>query len=265
MRIFSINILLWLSLISLSAFAQENDKSGLNYGVKIGCLWADKSEAKLYYAGAKENFKLSNILISNSTNYTKLKEYYNDDFSISEQPHDAKYKSAIAIGATLRYNFSKTFGLFINGTYLSPTITNCAFSIKLKSKSTSTSNNVVEYGVITGKETRFDLDLGVHKTFAGSSPYAPYIEASLSGSFLKMKTNEVVIGNLTQSILYYSNDEANNTFSKFGYGATVEGGLQIPLAQKFMLYTGLKLAAVHYGIFDNTFSLAKMIDLTIIL
>ena len=251
--------------MSLSAFAQKNDKIGLNYGVRIGCLWADKSEAKLYYTGANENFKLSNVLISNTTNYTKLKEYYNDDFSISEQPHDAKYKSAITIGATLRYDFSETLGIFINGTYLSPTITNCAFSIKLKSKSTATSNNVLEYGAITGKETRFDIDLGIHKTFAGSSSYAPYIEAALSGSFLKMKTNEVVIGNLTQSILYYSNDEANNTFSKFGYGASIEGGLQIPLAQKFTLYTGLKLATIHYGIFDNKFSLAKMIEVTIIL
>lgn len=252
-------------LFPLTIWAQESDRTGLNYGFHIGWQWAGNAEAKLYEVGSEGTLNLNTILIGNTTNYTKLKEYFNDDFSLYEFPHDTKYKPTLSLGGTLQYYTRKTFAVYLNAIFLSPSITHCSFSVKLNSKKGSLSDEVIEQGSISGKENRLQFEVGIHKSFPIDALITPFIEVAGAASFMEMKTHEISIGNLNQSVLHYSNDDANSNFSKVGLGTSCATGIQLPLANKFYLYAGFSVSAIHYGIFDNALSFAKAIDVKVLL
>lgn len=262
MKNFLIRILLILC-IPFASFAQ-NSRTGLNYGVQIGWQWLGNEEAKLYNCGPESDVNLNTVL-NYDNNRTKLEEYYNDGFTLYELPQNVKYKSTLSIGGTLQYYTTETFAIFLNAYYVSPTITNSSFSIKLDSQNGNLSNEVIKQGTITAKESRFNFELGIHKTLPSSANYIPFFEFALAGSYLEMKEHDISIGNVTQSILYYSRTDANTEFSKFGYGASCAAGIQLPLSDKLYLYAGISASAVHYGIFDNAMSIAKSIDLKVLL
>lgn len=253
-------------LISLcvNCFAQR-DRIGLNYGFQLAWYHAGDNEAKMYDCGDNSDVNLRQILISNSTNYTKLQDYFNDDFDLYELPHDVQYKSTLCLGATLQYYLQEKLSIFLNVNYVSPTIKNCNFSVKLASKSQGLSDYTLEQGSISSKESRFNFELGLHKAFDIEKQIQPFVELACVGSFLEMKEHDVTIGNLTQSVLYYSNNDVNNNFSKFGFGASCSGGIQFDLSEKFLVYLGLNLSALHFGITEETFSIAKSLDFKILL
>ena len=264
MKGLSISIVCLLFLISpLAGLAQS--RIGLNYGVHVGWYNAGKDEAQMYDCGINSKVNLRYILIENQTNYTKLKEYYNDDFSLYELPQNVAYKSTLSIGGTLQYYTTETFAIFANAIFASPSIKNGTFSIKLQSKTGSLSNEVIENGSITAKENRFNFELGIHKAFETENKIYPYFETAICASFLEMKSHEISIGNLQQSVLSYSSTQNATNYSKFGLGGEVAAGVQLPLSEKFYLYAGLSLSALHYGIFDNACSFAKAIDFKLLL
>lgn len=245
--------------------AQENDRTGLNYGFHVGWQWVGNAEAAIYETGTEGNLNLSSILISNTTNYTKLKDYYNDDFSIYELPHNTKYKPTLSFGGTLQYYTSNTFAIYMNALFSRPSITHCSFSIKLKSKTNSLSNEIIEQGYISGKENRLQLELGLHKTFPLEATVIPFIDVAFATSFLEMKNHELSIGNLNLSLMQYSRTDTNTNYTKWGMGTSCGTGVQFPLANKFYVYTGLSLSVIHYGIVDKNYSFTKSIDIKILL
>lgn len=254
----SIKIAILLFFLPFASFSQG--KYGLHYGIILGWYAAGNSESQMYNCSTSTDVNLSQIL-NNTTNYSKLQEYYNDDFTLYELPQNIKYKPTISVGGTLQLsNEDETFGIFLHASYLSPSIKNSNFSIKLLSKSTNYSDNVIEQGVISAKENRFNFSLGIHKLFRNDWTCKPYIEAALEGTFLEMKSHEISIGNLTQSVLYYSQSDANTNYSKFGYGASLSAGLKIPLVKTHSVFIGGSLTAMHFGITDDTFSYAKAIN-----
>lgn len=253
------------SLLCLNIYAQEQNRIGLNYGFQIGWYDAGDNEAKMYDCGVNSEVNLRQILISNSTNYTKLQDYFNDDFDLYELPQDVQYKSTVCLGATIQYFLKERFSIFLNFNYMSPTIKNSNFSVKLASKSSGLSDYTLEQGSITAKESRFNVEFGLHKAFDIEKQFNPFVELACVGTFLEMKEHDVTIGNLTQSVLYYSNNDVNNHFSKFGFGASCGGGIQLYLSEKFLAYLGVNLYALHFGITEDTFSIAKSFDFKILL
>lgn len=254
----------FILIFEVNCFAQK-DRIGLNYGFQLGWYRAGDNEAKMYDCGANSEVNLRQILITNSTNHAKLQDYFNDDFDLYELPHDVQYKSTLCLGATLQYYLIKNFSIFLTVNYVSPTIKNCNFSVKLASKSQGLSDYTLEQGSISSKESRFNFELGLHKAFDIEKPIQPFVELTCVGSFLEMKEHDVTIGNLTQSVLYYSNNDVNNNFSKFGFGASCSGGIQFDLSEKFLVYLGINLSALHFGITEDTFSIAKSLDFKILL
>ncbi len=255
---------IFLCLVSMSGFAQSN-RLGLNYGFQIAWYHAGDNEAKMYDCGANSDVNLRQILISNTTNYNRLQDYFNDDFDLYELPHNVQYKSTLCFGATLQYYLQENFSIFLNINYVSPTIKNCSFSVKLASKSQGLSDYTLEQGSISAKESRFNFEFGLHKAFDIEKQIQPFVELACVGSFMEMKDHDVTIGNLTQSVLYYSNTDVNNNFSKFGIGASCAGGIQFNLSEKFLAYLGLNLSALHFGITEDSFSIAKSLDFKILL
>ncbi|MCQ2959365.1 MAG: hypothetical protein MJ198_04150 [Bacteroidales bacterium] len=255
---------LFFLIIPILSFSQSKERTGLNYGFQLGWNSPGKQEAQLYNCNKSSNVDLNYILTGNTTNYTKLQEFYNDDFTLYELPQNIKYKSTLTIGGTLQYYTSQTFAVFFNAIYESPSITNSNFSIKLNSKKGNLSNEVIQQGVISGKESRLNFELGLHKSFENESIYHPFFDIAFVGSLLEMKSHEISIGNLKQSVLHYSQNNTNTTFSRFGYGTSCTLGVQFPI-NDFILYTGVSLTAIHYGIFDNPVSIAKGIDMKFLL
>lgn len=250
-------------LLCVSALSQTSRK-GLNYGVHVGWQFADNSESQMYDCSGKNNSaNLQQILINNTNNYATLQDFYNDDFTIYEYPNNIAYKPTLSLGGTLQYYLTESFAIVFNVVYSSPSITHSNFSIKLASPGDNLSNEVLEQGTISAKESRLNVDLGIHKAFT-QGIYKPFVECAVVGSFLETKSHEISIGNLTQSVLAYSNTDANTSFSKFGYGASCAAGLQFPLKERFYIYAGFSLSALHYGIVDTPFSLAKGFDVKIL-
>ncbi len=266
MKGLSISIVCLLFLVSpLAGLAQS--RVGLNYGVHVGWLNVGKEEAQMYIGeyGVNSKIDLQYLLIENETNYTKLKEYYNDDFSLYELPQKVAYKSTLCIGGTLQYYTTETFAIFANAIFASPSIKNGTFSIKLQSKTGSLSNEVIEHGSITAKENRFNFELGIHKAFKTKTNILPYLEAAACLSYLEVKSHEISIGNVKQNISY-SNSQNSTTFSKCGYGGEIAGGIQFPLSEKFYLYSGISVTAYKFNIVGQIpFSFAKAIDFKLLL
>lgn len=251
-------------LSCLSAFSQTTSRVGLNYGIHIGWQLVGNAEAEMYDCrGGNNGADLEQILINNTYNYTQLQDYYNDDFTLYEYPNNITYKPALSLGGTLQYYLTESFAVVFNIVYLSPSIHHSNFSIKLSSPGDNLTNEVIEQGTVSAKESRFNIDLGVHKAFT-TGTYKPFVECAVVGSFLETKSHEISIGNITQSVLSYSNTDANTSFSKFGYGASCTFGLQFPLKERFYIYSGISLATLHYGIVDTPYSLAKGIDVKIL-
>jgi len=267
MKVLSINILTLICCIgTLQTFSQtQDDHRTFSYGINLSWIFPGNTEAQMYECGKESSVNLSQILISNSTNYTKIKDYYNDDFSLYELPHDITYKSTIRIGGRINYAITQFFTTFFNVNYYSPRITHSNFSIKLASKKSAYGDDVIQQGTIAAKENRLDMVLGLQKVFNLQKEILPYAEFAIVGSYLKMKTHEISIGPLTQSVVAYSNSDANTTFSKFGYGASLSIGAQIPKLLNYSIAVGLTLSALRYGIVDNELSFGKSIDCIIIL
>ncbi|MBO7124267.1 MAG: hypothetical protein J6V74_00295 [Bacteroidales bacterium] len=267
MKGLSISIVCLLFLVSpLAGLAQS--RVGLNYGVHVGWYSAGKNEAKMYIGrdyGVSSRTDLQYLLIDNETNYTKLKEYFNDDFSLYELPQNVAYKATLSIGGTLQYYTTETFAIFANAFFASPSLKNGTFSIKLKSKQGSLSNEVIEHGSITAKENRLNFEFGVHKAFKTKTNVLPYVETAVCASYLEVKSHEISIGNVKQNITY-SNSQNSTTFSKCGYGGEITGGVQFPISDRFYLYSGISLTAYKFNIIGQTpFSLAKSIDFKLLL
>jgi hypothetical protein len=240
------------------------NREGLNYGLRIGALFANNKTAEYFNGGT--NNALYHIL--NTPEYAQqISEYFDSDFSLVNPNYPAmmRYKPSLQIGGTLQYFFNEQLA-FISTVNLSKVRSEGVFQIQLASpaQSPSMSDNLQE-GFISSTENRFGLELGAHygKSIKDSR-ISPFIEGGALIGALAAISNSMEIGDVSYT-LYSTNNSTEDKHSYFGYGGFVSVGAQIPLDNIATFMLSLDMRGVKFSSLPpNAFTLQNSITVSVL-
>lgn len=226
------------------------NREGLNYGLRIGALFANNKTAE-YFNGGINSVNMISSILEYSEYHHQISEYFNSDFTLynHNSPALMRYKPALQIGGTLQYFFNEKFA-FITTVNLAKVKSEGVFQVQLLSPPQSSQmNSDLREGVITSTENRFGLELGAHycKVFE-NSPVNPFIEGGALVAALAASSNSMEIGNFSYT-LYNKNSTANteSNHNYFGYGAFISVGAQMPLEGIVTLMLSFDMRGVKFS------------------
>ncbi len=261
--------LLTISLLILATLvANAQNREGLNYGLKVGVLFANNKTAEYFNGGA--NSLLNHILIDYPENYYQISNYFNSDFELMNPnfPAIMKYKPSLQIGATLQYYFNEQFA-FVTNLNLAKVRSQGIFQIHLASPPQSPQMNDQSFqeGIITSTENRFNFELGAHYAKPlNNSPINPFVEGGAIVAALAANSNNVEIGDFSYTLYNKSNTidgETNRNY--FGYGAFASVGAKFPMEGKATLMLSFDMRAVNFASLPpNAFTLQNSLTFSVI-
>lgn len=242
--------LLYISLfifVSLTTFAQS--KVGLNYGLRVGALFANNKTAA-HFNGGTNSLSAMNYIFSYPEYYEQISEYFQSDFSLYNPSNPARmnYKTSLQIGGTLQYFFNEKFA-FITTVNLAKVKSEGVFQVQLASPPQSQlMGDNLQKGFISSTENRFGFELGAHyNSLFENSPINPFIEGGAIISALTANSNSIDIGNLSYTLYSKSNSNNENNHNYFGYGAFVSLGAQFPLDEIATLMLSFDMRGIKYS------------------
>jgi hypothetical protein len=249
----------------------EYSVKGFQWGFNFGTYFANNATAN-YYNGTNETNNLNAIIgndpytgtWNNTYNYThdEIKEELGYEFEIAELPERMKYDIAFALGFYVKYNINNNTGFFADFNY-----------VKLKANNIFTLDLYDGYDIaqnlecyINGAEERYDIDLGICKTYGQANRYKPFVELAFNINNTKVKQATAYIESLTHpnKILSYSflspyNGYYNLRDDGIGYGVYVGTGIQIILSESFLLYSGvnIQMKQINLGEYKEKYRLQE--------
>ncbi|MDR1761723.1 MAG: hypothetical protein LBR55_04675 [Bacteroidales bacterium] len=238
-------------ILCITALTQvyAQNREGLNYGLRVGALFASNKTAE-YYNGGINSLNTINYIFSIPEYYEQISEYFQSDFSLynPSSPAVMRYKPSLQIGGTLQYFFNEKFA-FITTVNLAKVRSEGVFQIQLASPSQSSQmGDNLQKGVITSTENRFGLELGAHYCkVLENSPVSPFVEGGALVAALTANNNALEIGNFNYTL--YHKSDANNDTNKnhFGYGAFASVGAKLPIETKVILMLSFDMRAVKFS------------------
>ncbi len=175
------------------------DRRGLVFGFNMGMLKANGHSA-LYYSGSDKNENNIKYIISNPYYYNEIKHQLNErEFTLYTVPTTMSYDASIMVGFHARYNFTNTFGVFIQFNF-SKLNTTGQFALSIDS-TTFTSQPALNYFAIYGQEQRSYIDIGIQKQWFLGKLSNFYVEGGLNFTNVLVKKSGIIINNLEYSIV----------------------------------------------------------------
>ncbi len=238
----------------LSGFKSDDDVSpvdvikGWQAGFSLGLYRANKYSAN-YYNGMSSRNNLYNIIGKNkyaaypynyNYNYDNIKEMlgYDYDLDTTSLPVNMRYDIAVNVGFYAKYNFNNNTGIFFEVNYA-----------KLKTKGVFTLN--IENGIdlqakeqfyLNGAEERVDINMGICKTFGPPEMIKPYYELALNMNNCTPVEMTAYIRDMSFSYFSTYDTYYNLPRGGIGFGVTAGSGVQINLAENFVVYSGIYLS-----------------------
>jgi len=249
---------------SLSKDTLKNAILGWHFGLNFGSYFADKTPA-LFYNGSGEN-NLKSSIIDNQYNYNAIKNVVHYDFAIDSNtlPKNMKYNPAMMLGFNAQYNFRKTTGYFIEFNY-AKLRTSDVFTLVVDSFN-STSEPSLRQGMLTGKEERVDINLGLHQTFGKLKKIKPFLEYGLNFNNVKVLESLAQVANMNYSLVSPYNLQYKVVQGGVAFGLFGGAGVQAIFGQSFIMEVGtaLNYKKIHLG--DNPkFKFQKTIYIRVLL
>lgn len=245
------------------------NREGLNYGLRIGALFANNKTAE-YFNGGTTGMNAIHTILSYPEYHDQISDYFNDsDFSLvsPNSPAIMRYKPSLQIGGTLQYFFNEKFAC-ITTINLAKVRSEGIFQIQLASppQGTQVGNSNLREGVITSTENRFGLELGAHYThLLENSPVSPFIEGGALVSTLAASSNTLEIGNFNYTLYNKSNGNTESNHNYFGFGAFASIGAKMPLEGKVTLMLSFDTRAVKFSSLPpNAFTLQNSVTVSVL-
>ena len=244
------------------------NREGLNYGLRIGALFANNKTAE-YFNGGAHSMNAINFILSYPDYHDQISNYFNDsDFSLVNPnfPAIMRYKPALQIGGTLQYFFNEKFACIATMNF-AKVRSQGVFQIQLASppQGAQMGNNLRE-GVITSTENRFGLELGAqYAKLLENSPVSPFVEGGALVSTLAASSNTLEIGNFNYTLYNKSNPNTESNHNYFGFGAFASIGAKMPMDGKATLMLSFDMRAVKFSSLPpNGFTLQNSVTVSVL-
>lgn len=248
---------LFLLLIVSNVLNAQTSKQGLYWGLRIGGYFANHTQADFYNGLHAEQSSLSSI-IEQDYYYDKISEYYNDDFSLSNQTPIMKYIPTVAVGGLLHYYISSPTAVYIHASIVQLQ-SKGVFQIQLASPLQGTQfGNNTQQGTIRAKEQRFMFDFGLQHTFSSKNIYSPYVYAGATILSMQVVDHTFAIADVEGQFSYYNASSGNSYFSSFAYGPQLGIGIQVPV-QNRTVFIGGEFDYIAFQHLTKIFSLQSKI------
>ncbi len=237
-------ILLGALLLSApQAWAQEEDEwteeatgeewQGWFFGADVGAFFANKHSAN-YHNGTGQN-NVQRIL-DIPTFYNQIKEVLLFDFEVYEYPQDMRYNLTALIGLHLRHTFSSGTSIISDIGFANMRAVD-RFTLILEDPSNPFVDPTLETADIYGEEKRFMFNIGLRQDFNRTEKIQTYLEGGLTGTSVRVTRAEILIRNLTYSIVnpvdpnipISQQNIQNQVQGGFGMGYFAGGGMQFKL------------------------------------
>ncbi|MCL2327128.1 MAG: hypothetical protein FWC39_01305 [Bacteroidetes bacterium] len=256
-------------ILCIAAITQlhAQNREGLNYGLRIGALFANNKTAE-YFNGGLNSMNAINYILSYPEHHDQISNYFNSDFSLVNPSFPAimRYKPSLQIGGTLQYFFNEKFA-FIGTVNLAKVRSQGVFQIKLASPpQPPLMGDNLQQGFITSTENRFGLELGAHygKPFE-NSPISPFVEGGALVAALTASSNALEIGDFTYTLYNKSNSNTESNRNYFGYGAFASVGVKMPLEGKATFMLSFDMRGIKFSSLPpDGFTLQNSVTFTVL-
>ena len=257
-------------ILCTAAIAQlhAQNREGLNYGLRIGALFANNKTAE-YYNGGINSLYVINTVLDYPEHREQIINYYNSNFFLVNESSPAimRYKPSLQIGGTLQYYFNQKFA-FITTINLAKVRSQGVFQIQLVSPPQSPQMNDQgrREGTITSTENRFGLELGAHYCkILENSPVSPFVEGGALVAALNANSNAIEIGDFSYTLYNKSTGSTSDNRNYFGYGAFASVGAKVPIEGKATLMLSFDMRGVKFSSLPpNGFTLQNSVTVSVL-
>ena len=233
------------------------DNRGLVYGMSVGAFKANAYNA-MYYNGATNNENNLRYILSNPYHYNEIRDQLRRDYDSTavQPPTSMTYDMSYMIGFFVRYNFKRNLGIFINFNY-SKINTTGQFALQTDSFTGTSQKTLLLYPII-GVEQRTYIDVGFQKQIAIGDKANFFYEGGLNFSSTSVKTSEIMIGNLTYSLVNvylnqpYSQGTQQSTYNVYqggvGFGFFAGAGISLIFSSNISVDPGFDIYYQKIGL-----------------
>ena len=218
------------------------------FGINFGTYFANRYSAN-YYNGSDGNINKISYVMSNTYWYQEIAKLLNsnDTVVVREVPTNMHYNVAVTGGLFLRYNFTRTWGVFLEVDY-AQLKTDAEFTVEVDPASYLTQPDLRLFG-IHGREQRVNLDLGAHCRFpVYKNRMNLFLQAGLNvnytgvmKSYINIYDKEYSLINVYGNQNYVPNSnlkEYQTNQGGFGYGLHAGGGIGFTFTDQIGLELG---------------------------
>ena len=256
-------------ILCVAAITQlhAQNREGLNYGLRIGALFANNKTAE-YFNGGTNSLNAINYILSYPEYHDQISNYFNSDFSLVNPNYPAimRYKPSLQIGGTLQYFFNEKFA-FITTVNLAKVRSQGVFQIRLAAPPQPPQmGDNLQKGIVTSTENRFGFEFGAHYCkLLENSPVSPFIEGGALVAALAASSNAIEIGDFSYTLYNKSNGNTESNHNYFGYGAFASVGAKFPIEGKATIMLSFDMRGVKFSSLPpNGFTLQNSVTVTVL-
>ncbi len=235
---------------------------GWSLGLNFGFYFANKSTANFYNGSGTNDI---GYVLNNQYWREPIEERigYDIDTSLNppwELPQNMKYDPAMSIGFYAKYNFSKSFALFFQTSYVKLK-TSDIFILHLRKYQSTLEPTYRQYGIM-GAEERFNIEVGVCKEYEMNSVVRLYVETGLNMVNTKVLMNKIQVEGVEYSIVNVYGNQGyvpNTPLQEYdmrqggvGWGIFFGTGVRLVFNEHVSIDPGFTLYLQNIVIKDNT-------------
>jgi len=242
---------------------EKSNDLGWYVGLDFGLYLANKSTA-MYFNGSESNENKISYVLKNKYWYEDISRELNlaDTIILNELPSNMKYSSAVTLGFYAKNQFNKTTNVFFQFNY-TKLVASDFFSVEIDPAFNYLTEPDIRLYSIYGSEIRYNIDIGLSKTFGHKEKLKYFAEAGLNINNTKVVESKIQIESLEYSLvnIYLNQNYVPNTNlveyaidqGGVGYGAFLNGGLKLIFSEKvsFDLGASLYYKTINLEPYDN--------------
>lgn len=235
---------------------------GWSFGASFGFYFANKNTANFYNGSGTNDI---GYILDNIYYKEPIEEKIGYDFDKNmdppwELPQNMRYDPAMTVGFYAKYNYSKSFALFFQTTYVKLKTTD-VFLLHLEKPQNTLEPTYNQYGIL-GMEERLSFDIGVSQEYDINEVVRVYLETGLSMNSTTVLKNLILIEDMEYSIINVYGNQGyipNSNLQEFeirqggiGWGIFFGTGIRLVFSEHVSIDPGFILYLQNIVIKDNT-------------
>jgi hypothetical protein len=234
-----------------------NEYEGWNAGAHMGYYFPSDQSA-MFYNGMRprttygsQRTVLEYTIIDQPIHYTQIKSMLNRDFRIYQYPPEMFYGNTFNWGVMLEKSWRNSLGIFFHFNTLTLEASGKG-SLQLLEWNGGSTEPILETIILTGKENRFNINLGIQKLTNPEESTTGFIEVGGNLNYALAQENRVHIRNLSYNIFYDYQSNLRIQYGGLGWGVYLGGGWRFKLNDDYFMDAGANVYYQDIVLFENS-------------